>query len=112
MRDSKPVQSKSALLVQYMPFSAGPHLSAAKIASHDVVLQSTAPPRDSLGSHFSAGIVIWQRTAVMRNNSYRSGNTDMGRLSGPSNKKDGEAGRFINVLGMGDLPYIRVILRI
>ena len=51
--------------------SRGPAVpySAVKIACHDLVVQSTVLftiSRDSAGSHFSAGIVVWQGTAPMR----------------------------------------------
>ena len=51
------------------PFSAGPQSSTVKIACHGLVLHGTTVLRylcDSAGSHASAGIAIWQSTALMR----------------------------------------------
>lgn len=46
-------------------FSAVYHFSAVKIACHDLSLKYTALSRD-VGSHFSASVISWRGTALMR----------------------------------------------
>ena len=74
------------VLYSAVPFAAGPQLRAVKIACHDLVLLSTARyrdspaaisrdsagilSRDSAGPLFSAGIISWQSTALMRDHDY------------------------------------------
>ena len=82
-KDTSLPQHACTLFVRY-PL-VRPQFSAVKIAtnSHALALRSNVLSRDSAGSHLRAGMVIWQRTAPMRNHdrNYRGKEESKGAMT-------------------------------